>query len=216
MRRKPPTKVRRAKGVADDRSTPKAAPRRNRRAVQAPPAKKPRKRRKKNATKVWGESIETDDFVAVPRALVWLGRHDPELCKKVEARHLWLLMALAARKYRKQPIRVYWQSLATDLGVPTSSVRRWGYELRDAGLLRIRNRRKAGELVSAADPSVLRNDRNEFDFELLEEALQPALRSRERARAEAKRRRGRRGEDPEAIGDELPKAAEEETDGVAR
>lgn len=179
------------------------------------PAGEVRKRRKNAATTVWGESIKTDDFVAVPRALIWLGRHDRALRDKIEARHLWFLLALAARKYRKKPICVYWQSLATDLGVPPSTARRWGYELRDLGLLTIRNRRKGKEPVSAADPSVLRNDRNEFSFEQLEAHLQTALESRERARADAKRRRRISRLSRDAPDAELAQAAEEETNGVA-
>jgi len=55
---------------------------------------------------------------------------------------LILLLALAARRYKQAPLRVYWQELADDLGVSKETVRKWAYELKKQRLLGIKQIRK--------------------------------------------------------------------------
>ena len=136
---------------------PKVRPR-----TKARPKTKAKKKAKtKPSTVIWGDDLESGDFIKVPRTFVWLGRFANLRKLGVQPRHQLLILALAARKYEKKPIRVYWESLAHDLGQKKDTVRKWAYELRDMGLLRITQHR-------GRDPETgrvgYRNDRNSFDI----------------------------------------------------
>lgn len=72
------------------------------------------------------------------------------------------MLVLAHHKYKDKPIRAYWIELAQDLGVSAEAVRKWGYQLREMGLLRIRQNR--GRCRKANKPGI-RNERNTFDIE---------------------------------------------------
>jgi len=80
-----------------------------------------------------------------------MGRFDPGVGQEIQPRHILLVMALAARKFRDEPIRAYWAELASGLGVRPDTVRKWAYEARDGGLLRIQSaQRVAGETPERA------------------------------------------------------------------
>lgn len=113
------------------------------------------------ATRVWGGTLEAGRFLKVPKIIFYLGRYDRRMGSELQPRHLLLLLALAARKYGDEEIRAYWAELASGLGVRAGTVRKWGYELRDMGLLRIENRRRS---ASSGDGDVSGNERNAFDI----------------------------------------------------
>ncbi len=142
------------------------------------------------STIIWGAEAEKDDFIKVPRALLRLGRYDPDLMAKLQPRHLLLLLALAARKFRDGEIRVYWEALAEDMGVRPDTVRKWGYELRKLGLLRILQHRRQDP--ERRRPGI-RNDRNGFDLSPFVSALQSAVTVRRKDRQKRHRHNGTGG-----------------------
>ncbi len=91
---------------------------------------------RKNLTEVWGK-LEERRFLKLPKTFAFLGRYDHRVGKDIQPRHLLLIIALACRKFRNQPIRATWDDIASGLGVRTGTLRRWAYELRDLELLRI-------------------------------------------------------------------------------
>jgi len=115
------------------------------------------------ATVVWG-SLDKQRFLKLPKMFAYLGRYDGRVGTDIQPRHLMLIIALACRKFGEQPIRATWQAIASGLGVRTDTLRRWGYELRDLGLL---------EIHPQINPNG-RNGPNEFDItpfvQLLERA----------------------------------------------
>jgi hypothetical protein len=117
--------------------------------------------KKSEHTIVWGTTLERNRFLKLPKILAYLGRYDSRIGDKIQPRHILLIIALACRKFRDEPIRAYWQELASGLGVRADTVRKWAYELRDAGLLLITQNR--GPTLGAGRLGV-RNDRNSFDI----------------------------------------------------
>jgi len=115
------------------------------------------------STVVWG-NLEEKRFLKLPKMFAYLGRYDQRVGTEIQPRHLVLIIALAIRKFGDQPIRAYWEEIASGLGVRSDTLRRWAYELRDLGLLGIK----------ASKSAQGRNRRNEFDIgpfiELLERA----------------------------------------------
>jgi hypothetical protein len=139
----------------------------------------------KDSTIIWGTKLEQEDFIKVPRALLMLGRYGDEKAKVLEPRHILLLLLLAGRKYKDKPIRAYWEELAEDLGRGPSTVRKWAYQLRDSGLLKLRQHR--GKDPETNRPGI-RNERNSFDFSPFLAILETAYDARSRVR-EARRER---------------------------
>ncbi len=131
----------------------------------------------KEVTIIWGEIVEAEDYIKVPRALLRLPRYQTQY--KLKPRHVLLLLSLASRKFKKKTIRVYWEELAEDLGVNKDSVRKWAYELRNWGLLRIAQHR-------GRDPDKNRvghrNERNSFDLSPFVEVVDKAYRLRRKDR----------------------------------
>jgi hypothetical protein len=112
-------------------------------------------------TIVWGPKLETDYFLKVPKVLFKLGRHSGKIGKVIHPRHILLILALMSRQYKNKPVRVYWETLAVDLGVKADTVRRWAYQMRDAGYLRITQHR--GRNPEKNQPGY-RNESNSFDY----------------------------------------------------
>jgi hypothetical protein len=132
--------------------------------AEIPTSKRPpteTKAKDKPPTVIWGKELESDDFIMVPRTMLYLGRFVDIRKRGIQPRHHLLILALAARKFGKKPIRAYWESIAQDLGQKKDTVRKWAYELRDMGLLRITQHR-------GRDPETnrvgYRNDQNSFDI----------------------------------------------------
>lgn len=120
-------------------------------------------------TVIWGEDVESDDFVKVPRALIRLGRYDKRAGKgAIQPRHIVLLLTLASRRFRDRPLRTTWTQLGQDIGVRPDTVRKWAYELRKANLLHI---------VSGRDRAD-GDRRNEFDLTPFVEAIRAAYSKR--------------------------------------
>lgn len=115
------------------------------------------------ATVVWGSKAESN-FVKAPRTLFRLGRlldTDRLYRLDLKPRHLVFLLLLASHKYQNKPIRRYWEELARDMGIPKDTIRAWGYELQEKGLLEIRQNFKK----ATGDNRIgRRNDRNIFDI----------------------------------------------------
>ena len=88
------------------------------------------------STVVWGP-LEQQRFLKLPKTFAFLGRYDDRVGDTIQPRHLMLINALACRKFGDEPIRAYWQDIASGLGVRPDTLRRWAYELRDLGLLEI-------------------------------------------------------------------------------
>ncbi len=139
-------------------------------------------------TVIWGDAMEADDFIKVPRTVLYLARYDSELRKKIGHGPMLLLLVLAARKFRNRDTAAFWEALALDLGVSIDTVRRWGYALKKEKLLDIQNRRLRRD-PDAREPSVYRNDRNIYDIAPFVKALSGASAARE---AERKERRAKR------------------------
>jgi hypothetical protein len=107
------------------------------------------------------------EWFALPKVLL---KRFPKL--GIEPQHLLLLLVLQTDRYRDRPPRYYWEELANLCGCTRNTVRRWGYELRDRGLLNIKPvpRRLEGEERKIG----YRNARSIFDlkpFEALVEAI---------------------------------------------
>lgn len=99
------------------------------------------------------------------------GGYGDKKLKALQPRHLLLLLALAGRKFKTKPIRAYWQELAEDLGVKVNTVRKWAYELRDYGLITIKQHRGRDPETNR---SGIRNERNSFSLEPFVQALRAA------------------------------------------
>ncbi|MBC8426723.1 hypothetical protein H8E07_21635 [bacterium] len=140
-------------------------------------------------TLIWGPEVESGDYIKVPRALLRLPHYltSEDLCG-LKPRHLLLFLALASHKYKNQPIRVYWQELADDLGVEKDTVRKWAYEVQEKGLLRMKQHR-------GRDPEKNRvghrNERNSFDIapfvRLVEKVYKMRALDRQKRKQEADR-----------------------------
>lgn len=115
------------------------------------------------STNVWG-TLEQRRFLKLPKTFAFLGRYDPRVGFDIQPRHLLLIIALACRKFGDIPIRATWQDIASGLGVRRDTLRRWAYELRDLGLLRIQSR--------TGDDNI--NEANEFDISPFVELLADA------------------------------------------
>ena len=147
----------------------KAAKKKRKSAVAGKPSAAKRAAAKKDAgTERWPkECLGKGDWLQVPKSVIQrLGEFD------MKPHHLWLLLALQADRFRDRPPRYYWAALAEWAGVKPNTVRRWGYELRDKGLLTIKQNRKPnpGETRRTGH----RNERNEFHlrpFELRTKAV---------------------------------------------
>jgi hypothetical protein len=97
---------------------------------------------KENLTQIWGSELEKDDYIKVPRLLLQLGKYDQEkIGKKILPRHVLLILTLASRKYKRKPLRAYWEELARDIGAKPGTIRNWAYEMEKLDLLKI-NRHK--------------------------------------------------------------------------
>lgn len=138
-------------------------------APKAPAAPKPPGSSKKGApkkdkgTQRWPAACVKDgDWFQLPKSVVQnMVGFDTPGAFKFKPHHLWLILALQADRYRDRIPRYYWEELAEWAGVDKNTVRRWGYELRDAGLLEIKQNRK---VVSEGNTRRVgyRNERNEF------------------------------------------------------
>ena len=139
------------------------------------------------STVIWGKEVEAEDFVKVPRVLLRLGRYGLRELEGLKPRHLLLLLVLAGRQYQRRPIRAYWEELAWDLDVKKDTVRKWAYELKEKGLLRITQHR-------GRDPDDkrvgYRNERNSSDISPFVRLVGQAYKIRQKDRA-----RGREGHD---------------------
>ncbi|MCA8993475.1 MAG: hypothetical protein KDA88_15915 [Planctomycetaceae bacterium] len=111
-------------------------------------------------TVVFGKEQEANDFIKVPRSLIRMARYlgEPKWSELgLKPCHVMLLLTLAARKFKTDPIRAYWEELAEDLGVAKDTVRKWAYKLQKKGLLEILQHK------GRKDHAVgYKNDRNEF------------------------------------------------------
>ncbi|MFO0840439.1 MAG: hypothetical protein U1D55_18175 [Phycisphaerae bacterium] len=141
---------------------------------------------KNPATVVWGADLEKDHFLIVPKVLFRLGRFGDANAKRLKPRHLLLLLALAAKKFKTEGIRAYWVELSEDLYVSKETVRKWAYEVRKLGFLQIRQNRGRDR---ERDRPGFRNESNSFTFAPLIESLEAAKKSYQAERK--KRERGR-------------------------
>lgn len=89
------------------------------------------------STSIWGPEVESGDFIKLPRVFTRLYRFDSRAGKQLQPRHLILLLALAGRRFRNAELEVTWHHLGRDLGIKSDTVRKWAYQLRDMGLLKI-------------------------------------------------------------------------------
>ncbi len=131
-------------------------------------------------TVVWGKELEKEDFVKIPRALICMPRFlgKPAWDKlQIEARHVMLILVLASKKFKRKPIRAYWEELGEDLGVDKDTVRKWAYKLRDQGLLEIIQHRGRGNNRVGQ-----KNERNEFKITGFLDKLAIAGRARNKDR----------------------------------
>lgn len=132
-----------------------------------------------------GRQEPKDDFIQVPRSLVYAGRFLPNDHGVVNPRHRMLLLVLWAREYPGKPNRAYWEDLGRDVGVTASTVRKWGYELEKAGLLRIIRHKGPVRSKENGRPG-RRDERNTFDLGPVHETIRNTLdpkRRKERGRA---------------------------------
>jgi len=111
-----------------------------------------------------------DDYLKVPRCLLYAGRFVGPDHPLANARHRLLLLALWARYHKNTPVREYWENLARDMGVSSSTVRQWAYTLREAKLLKIVNHKGPVRQKENGRPG-RRDERNTFDLAPLWKAL---------------------------------------------
>lgn len=133
-------------------------------APPKPPA--PSEPAKDRGTQRWpANAVVEGEWFQLPKVLT---RRFPEL--GIEAHHLLLLLVLQTDRYRDRPHRYYWEELAALCGCTKNTVRRWGYELKKKGLLRIIpvRTRLPGEERRVGH----RNARSIFDLAPLEEKVE--------------------------------------------
>ena len=123
----------------------------------------------------------------VSKAFIHIRAFDHPKAKKIKARHIHLILVLAAKKYKSNMIRRYWARLAQDLGVSTETARKWAYELRDAGIIKIipftgKRKLPAPKAKPSTNPG-LRNEANGFDLSPLIELITLAKEARRVARS---------------------------------
>jgi hypothetical protein len=152
-------------------------------------------------TERWPKPCVTKgNFFLVPRVLYRDLKSFGTKHRHFRPHHLWLLLALQTDRFRDNPPRYYWETIAQWCGRDRNTVRRWGYQLKGMGLLAIEECRKL-------DPDQTRgpgrrNERNKFFLEPFEDKVLEVHR-----RWEKKRRRTA----PSGTGsgeDEAPAAAE--------
>lgn len=131
--------------------------------------------------------INSEDYIIVPRTILKLGRYfkktdfyqekweNKEQYPQLHPRHLIFLLLLASRKFEETQIRAYWEELAQDLGFKKETIRKWGRELKEMGLIHTKQMR-------GRDPKInkpgIRNDRNIFDISPFVELIQEAYEKR--------------------------------------
>jgi len=129
-----------------------------------------KKREKSSGTERWpAPCVERGNFILVPKVLF---RDLESLSTKNRAfqpHHLWLLLALQADRFRDRPPRYYWAAIAGWCGKDKNTVRRWGYELRDMGLLGIQECKEL-DPDQPKQPG-RRNERNRFHLEPFEKRV---------------------------------------------
>ncbi|SRR5258706_587940 len=76
--------------------------------------------------------VDRGEWLPLPKAVT---KRFPRL--GIEPQHLLLLLVLQTDRYRNLRVRYYWEELAALCGCTRNTVRRWGYELRERGLLHI-------------------------------------------------------------------------------
>lgn len=94
--------------------------------------------RTSRSTVVWGDDVERNDFLKLPRVLTRLGSYSEIMGRGLQPRHVVLMLNLAGRRFQDEPLRVEWRDVARDLGTKADTVRHWAYELRELRLLKIR------------------------------------------------------------------------------
>jgi len=145
---------------------------------------------KDTGTQRWPKAcLGKGEWLQVPKSVIQrLGEFD------MKPHHLWLLLALQADRFRDRNPRYYWAALADWAGVTPNTVRRWGYELRDKGLLTIKQNRKPnpGEKRRTG----YRNERNEFHLEPFETKAEEVHKRWKKKRKQ--RRNGGNGDEQEA------------------
>lgn len=104
-----------------------------------------------------------DDFVRVPRSVLYAGRYIDKSHLVTNPRHRMLLLNLVARDFKGAPIRAFWEELGTDLGVSGETVRKWARELKTKKLLVIKTHTGPVRDPERGRPGY-RNDRNTFDL----------------------------------------------------
>lgn len=134
-------------------------------AAEAPSPEPP----KKPGTQRWPAAcVVKGDFFQMPKSIVQRMGDFSTPTFQFKPHHLWLVMALQTDRFRDRVPRYYWAELASWAGVKEGTVRRWAYQLRDAGLLRIKQNRSVNP-GTAPRPGV-RNERNEFFLDPFEKA----------------------------------------------
>lgn len=133
--------------------------------------------------------METGYFLKVPKVLFSLGRYDDRFGKEIQPRHVLLLLAIAARQFQSQETRFFWEDLAKNLGTKRETIRKWAYEARSLGLLKIKRHR--GRRDPEKDKPGIKNDRNGFDIAGFVAIVAAA--ERERMAGKAKRKRASAG-----------------------
>ena len=96
-----------------------------------------------------------NEYILLPKVLVKrLG------ALQIQPHHMWLILLLQVDRYEDRDPRWYWEELARFVGRDKNTVRRWAYELRDMGLLQIKQNRTKDP--RHADKVNFRNERNTF------------------------------------------------------
>ena len=145
-------------------------------------------------TERWPKACVTKgNFFLVPRVLFRDLKSFGTKQRHFRPHHLWLLLALQADRFRDRPPRYYWDAIAGWCGRDRNTVRRWGYELKEMGLLTIEECRKL-------DPDQTRgpgrrNERNRFFLEPFEKKVLEVHKQWEKKRSRNRRSGIGSGED---------------------
>lgn len=154
------------------RPSPGHAPSMNTTEVVASKKAKPRAARQLPSlgTERWPkECVAKGNFFLVPSVLFRDLKSFSTKNRNFRPHHLWLLLALQAERFRDRPPRYYWEAIASWCGFDRNTVRRWGYELKDMGLLEIEECKKL-EPGHVRRPGY-RNERNRFKLEPFEKKV---------------------------------------------
>lgn len=162
--------------MKSQKKTQRRASRRPTPAPSRPPGVAKAVKSKSGGTERWPkEAVRSGEFIQLPKVLTKRLKDF-----KIQPKHLWLLLFLQSDRFRDRAPRFYWQEIADACGKSMHTVRKWAYELEQAGLLRIKRKRSLDD--GQVRRTGHRNERNQFFLEPFEARVREVQRNYDKER----------------------------------